>query len=226
VLEALQRSGRAENQARIDELERLLAQKDRQLRESEQRYREFHHRVMNDLAGLDMHAHSQWQTAGQPEPCSKCIARLDATIELYGLLDKIGPGQAPKIRVAPYLQKVAQTLQRAFAGNLKIETSLDPLVSLRRERASLIGLIFHEAIANALKYAFPRGSHGTVRTSFRRVGNGYELVVADDGVGFDPEGVKKGVGTQVMRHLAQQLNGTMHYAKVPKGSELHLSFPA
>jgi len=225
-LEALDRSGRAEGLARIEELEKLLAGKDRQLRECEQRYQEFHHRVMNDLAGLSLHQLSQWQTAGQPEPCSQCIARLDATIELYGLLDKAGPGQAPKIRTAPYLRAIAQTLQRAFAGNLKIETSLDPLASLRRERASLVGLIFHEAITNALKYAFPDGQRGTVRAAFRPAGNRYELVVSDDGIGFDPATVKHGVGTQVMRHLAQQLNGTMHYAKVPKGTELRLTFPA
>jgi two-component sensor histidine kinase len=226
VLEALQSPGRAGNPARIEELERLLAQKERQLHESEQRYRELHHRVMNDLAGLDMHQHSQWQTVGQPESCSQCIARLDATIELYGLLDKLGPGRRSKIRVASYLRKVAQTLQRAFAGNLKIETSLNPLASLSRERASLIGLIFHEAIANALKYAFPHGSQGTVHASLRETDSGYELVVSDDGIGFDPATAKRGVGMQVMRHLAQQLNGAMHYAKVPRGTELHLSFPA
>ena len=226
MLEALQSPAQAGHQARIDELERLLAQKDRQLREGEQRYREFHHRVMNDLAGLDMHLHSHWESAGRPEPCSKCIARLDATIELYGLLDKAGPGPATRIRLAPYLRRVAQTLQRAFAGNLKIETALDPLASLRRERTSLVGLIFHEAVANALKYAFPRGSHGTVRASFRQIGTAYELVISDDGIGFDPDTVRKGAGTQVMRHLAQQLHGSMHYAKVPRGTELHLSFPA
>ena len=226
VLEALERSGVAERGARIEELERLLAHKERQLRESEQRYLELHHRVMNDLAGLSLHQLSQWHTAGQPESCSKCIARLDATIELYGLLDKAGPGHAPKIRAAPYLRTVAQTLQRAFAGNLKIETSLDPLASLRRERASLVGLIFHEAITNALKYAFPDGRRGTIRATFRQLEKRCELVVSDDGIGFDPETVKHGVGTQVMRRLAQQLNGTMHYAKVPKGTELRLSSPA
>jgi two-component sensor histidine kinase len=225
-LEAAERTGRAKALARIEELERQLAQKDRQLSESEQRYQEFHHRVMNDLAGLDMHLHAQSRVAGQPEPCSKCIARLDATIELYGLLDKGGPWQAPRMRMAPYLRRVAQALQRAFAGNLQIETSLDPLTALRRERASLVGLIFHEAIANALKYAFPAGKRGTVRASFRQVANRCELVVADDGVGFDPATVRHGIGTQVMRHLAEQLNGTMHYAYVPKGTELHVSFPA
>ena len=182
---------------------------------------------MNDLAGLNLHQLSQWQTAGQPGHCSNCIARLDATMELYQLLDKVSIGQAHKtMRIAPYLRTIVQTIERAFAANVRIEISLDPLVALRRERASLVGLVLHEAIINALKYAFPGGQRGTVRVQFRPVGKTLELVVCDDGIGFDPQTVKQGVGTQVMHHLARQLNGMIQYLTVPKGTTLRLSFPA
>ena len=227
ILEELERAGRAGSSERIDALERLLAAKDQELRESNQRYQELHHRVMNDLAGLNLHQLTQWQTAGQPGHCSSCIARLDATMELYRLLDKVSFGQAQKtMRMAPYLRTIVQTIERAFAGNVRIETSLDPLVALRRERASLVGLILHEAVINTLKYAFPGGQRGAVRVEFRQAGKAHELVVSDDGVGFDPKTVKQGVGTQVMHHLARQLNGTIQYLSVPKGTTLRLSFPA
>jgi two-component sensor histidine kinase len=142
---------------------------------------------------------------------------------MYRLLDRVAPSQVP---LAPYLQAIALTLQRAFDGDLEIETSLASGVSLPRERASLVGLILHEAITNARKYAFPDGRRGKARTEVRRVGNTLELLVSDDGVGFDPETVKQGVGTQLMHNLARQLNGSMHYGKALKGTELHLSFPA
>ena len=203
-------------------LKRQLAQKDRQLRQSSERSQELQHRVLNDLAGLSLHQLSQWQMAGEPDYCRGCMIRLDATIEMYRLLDRVAPSQVP---LAPYLQAVVQTLQHAFAGDLEIETSLDPVVSLPRERASLVGLILHEAITNARKYAYPDGRCGRVRVEVREVGNTLELVVADDGIGFAPEAVKQGVGTQLMYNLTQQLNGTIRYETVPKGTELHLSFP-
>jgi two-component sensor histidine kinase len=227
MLKELEPAGRAETSDRIRALEELLVAKDQELRESNQRFQEFHHRVMNELAGLNLHQLSQWQTSGQPGHCSACIARLDATIELYRLLDRVSIGREHKtMRMAPYLRTIAQTIERAFASNVKIETSFDPLVSLRRERASLVGLVLHEAIINALKYAFPGGQRGTVRVEFRPVGKVCELLVVDDGIGFDPMTVKQGVGTQVMHHLARQLNGTIQYLRVPKGTVLRLGFLA
>ena len=164
-------------------LERRLVKKDRQLRECSQRSHELQHRVLNDLAGLSLHQLCQWRVAGEPDHCRGCMTRLDATIEMYRLLDRVAPSQVP---LAPYLQAVVQTLQGAFAGDLEIESSLDPVVSLPRERASLVGLILHEAITNARKYAFPDGRCGRVRVQVQHVGNTLELIVSDDGVGFDP----------------------------------------
>jgi two-component system, sensor histidine kinase PdtaS len=223
VLDSVER----ERTDRTGELERLLAEKEQQLRESEQRFQELHHRVMNDLAGLSLQHMAQWKSAQQSELCSACIARLESTIELYGLLDATVPRHAPRtVRMAPYLREVLQKLQRAFSDDVKFEASFDPFVALPRKRASLVGLIFHEAIVNALKYAFPQGDVGTVRAELRRVKAGVELVVADDGVGCDPQTMKPGVGMQVMHHLARQLHGTIRYVEVPRGTELRLSFVA
>jgi two-component sensor histidine kinase len=210
---------------RTGELERLLAEKEQQLRQSEQRYQELHHRVVNDPAGLGLQHLAQWKSARQSELGSACIARLEATIELYGLLDAAGPRHAPRtVRMAPYLREVMQKLARALADDLKLEASFDPFVALSRKRASLVGLVFHEAIVNALEHAFPQGREGTVRAELRRVKSGVELVVADDGIGCDPEAMEPGVGMQVMHHLARQLNGTVRYVQVPKGTELRLTF--
>jgi two-component sensor histidine kinase len=49
------------------------------------------------------------------------------------------------------------------------------------------GLVFHEIMSNALKYAFPEGHAGTIRIQLARVApEMLELVVSDDGVGVPP----------------------------------------
>jgi two-component sensor histidine kinase len=214
----------------IRELESLLAQRDQQLLESQQRMRELQHRFLNDLAGLSLHLSSQSQQSRQPENCSKCIALVDASIETcklhyegFGSRDKT---TSVTISAAPYLLAVAREFQRALTGVLEIETSVDPAVLLSRERVVLVGLILHEAVTNARKYAFPNGERGTVHLEFQRIGNKLELVVSDDGVGFDPAKVKHGTGMQTMHHLARQLSGTIRYMQLPKGTELRLNFPA
>jgi two-component sensor histidine kinase len=212
----------------IREFERLLAQRDRQLRESHQRMRELEHRFLNDLAGLSLHLFSQAQRSPEPERWSQCIALVDANIEMCKL-QSVGPIDKTAnvtIKAAPYLLAVAHKLQRALAGVLEIETSMDADVLLSRERAVLVGLILHEAVTNARKYAFPNGRRGRVCVAFDRIGNKLELVVSDDGVGFDSAKVKQGTGMQAMHHLARQLSGTVRYEQLSKGTELRLNFPA
>ncbi len=195
----------------IKELERLLAQRERQLLELQQRMRELEHRVLNDLAGLSLHLFSQSQRSRQPEQWSECIAQVDASIEMCKLQSTEPRDKTASITIeaAPYLLAVTHELQRALAGVLKIDTSMDPDALLSRERAVLVGLILHEAVTNARKYAFPNGGCGRVCVEFDRIGNKLELVVSDDGVGFDPAKVKQGTGMQTMHHLARQLSGTV-----------------
>jgi two-component sensor histidine kinase len=197
------------------------------LLELQQRMRELEHRFLNDLAGLNLHLFSQSQRSRRPEQWSKCMALVDACIEMCKL-QSAGPSKKTAsitIEVAPYLLAVVHELQHALAGVLEIETSMDPAVVLGRERAVLVGLILHEAITNARKYAFPNSARGGVCVEFDRVGNKLELVVSDDGVGFDLAKVKQGTGMQTMHHLARQLSGTVRYEQSLKGTELRLNFP-
>jgi two-component system, sensor histidine kinase PdtaS len=210
------------------DLERLLAQSDRQLLELQQRMRELEHRILNDLAGLSLHLFSQSQRSRQPEQWSKCIALVDASIEMCKL-QSVGPRNktaSATIEAAPYLLAVTRELQRALAGILEIKTSMNPHVLLGRERAVLVGLILHEAVTNARKYAFPNGGRGRVYVELDRIGNKLELVVRDDGVGFDSIKVKQGTGMQTMHQLARQLSGTVRFEQLSKGTELCLNFPA
>ena len=118
----------------IKELERLLAQRERQLLELQQRMRELEHRVLNDLAGLSLHLFSQSQRSRQPEQWSECIAQVDASIEMCKLQSTEPRDKTASITIeaARYLLAVTHELQRALAGVLKIDTSMDPDVLLEQ----------------------------------------------------------------------------------------------
>jgi two-component sensor histidine kinase len=78
-----------------------------------------------------------------------------------------------------------------------------------REQAVSLGLVATELVGNALKYAFPEERAGTVSVGFRREGEHFVLIVADDGVGFDPAAPPRGTGLggRLVRALAAQLGG-------------------
>lgn len=61
-------------------------------------------------------------------------------------------------------------------------------VSLDADRAIPCGLIINELVSNAVKYACPKGNHGTISVHLHRVGDGrLELTVSDDGAGIPPD---------------------------------------
>jgi chemotaxis protein methyltransferase CheR len=79
-----------------------------------------------------------------------------------------------------------------------------------REAESL-GLIATELVMNALKHAFPiEKSDGRIVIAYDVDGTNWKLSVADNGVG-KPDGrfaqPKTGLGTGIVRALAQQLGG-------------------
>jgi two-component sensor histidine kinase len=75
------------------------------------------------------------------------------------------------------------------------------------DEAVAVGLVVNELLTNAAKYAFG-GVPGMIRVSVDHDGNGgVEIMVADDGCGFNPEAASAGLGDRLVRSLVGQLGG-------------------
>jgi Histidine kinase-like ATPase domain len=55
-----------------------------------------------------------------------------------------------------------------------------------------MGLIVNELVTNALKYAFPSETKGTVMVALKSVPGEFRLTAADDGKGIDPQRADSG----------------------------------
>src|SRR4051794_1375636 len=115
-------------------------------------------------------------------------------------------------------QSLADAIDAAVAGfgereprtSLTIEGDTTALTGAVRRAAFRI---FQEAAANARLHARARTIDVTLR-----VGDDLELVVADDGCGFDPDAVACGAGTGIsfMRERAQALGGMLTVDSAPE----------
>ncbi|WP_298155061.1 sensor histidine kinase [Flavobacterium sp.] len=65
--------------------------------------------------------------------------------------------------------------------------------------------ILQEALQNIVKYA----NAGKVMVSIGRRESMLRITVQDDGIGFDPDNARKGLGLRNMRQRAQEIGGTM-----------------
>lgn len=83
--------------------------------------------------------------------------------------------------------------------------------------------IIQESLQNINKY-----SHASVaKVKIEKSGNDVNIVVTDNGRGFDPEKAKGGIGLKNLKKRADALNGKLQINSEPnKGTEVHVLFPA
>lgn len=94
----------------------------------------------------------------------------------------------------------------------RVTLAVEP-IRLPTDRAVSLGVIVNELVSNACKYAYPPNTPGDVRVALARRGDKFELAVEDDGVGLTPGAAPKGtgIGTRVMRAMAQSLQSAIVY---------------
>jgi two-component sensor histidine kinase len=87
---------------------------------------------------------------------------------------------------------------------LKTDIESEPLPV---DRAIPLGLIVNELVTNAVKYAFPSETRGTVVVTLKRIPGELRLTVSDDGKGVDPRRSDSGLGGRLVDTFARQLGG-------------------
>jgi len=211
-----------EGMNRIAELEAELASVAAELRAEKDRYRELRHRVRNDLQALATLISAQSRRLDKPEGCSNCAMRLRSAVELHNALDV---DDEAEICMSSYLWALSEARRKAFDDRIVGETIADEDIFLDYRRAQCVGLVYVEAVTNAMKHAFSGEAHGEVQARLRRIGDKLELTIADNGCGFDLAKVVKGDGLQLIRGLARQLKGEASFERLPKGTVVRLGFP-
>jgi two-component sensor histidine kinase len=212
-----------QSEAKIAELQARLAATQEELRLERERYRELRHRIRNDLQGLATLISAQSRRLDKPEGCSSCAMRLRSAAELHNALDEEEGGT--DICMADYLWALSEARRKAFDDRIVGDTVADVDIFLDYRRAQCVGLVYVEAVSNAMKHAFPGCVEGQIIAQFHRVGDRFELIVTDTGIGFDTDRPSRGDGIQLMRGLARQLRGNLELRRLAKGTMVRLAFP-
>jgi two-component sensor histidine kinase len=211
------------SEAKIAELEARLAETQEELRLERDRYHELRHRIRNDLQGLATLISAQSRRLDKPEGCAGCAMRLRSAAALHNALDDDG---AADIRMDDYLWALSEARRKAFDDRIVGELAADEDIHLDYRRAQCVGLVYVEAVTNAMKHAFPGGVEGQISAQLRRLGAALELTVIDSGIGFDPTRCTAGHGIELMRGIARQLRGELELRRLETGTLVRLAFPA
>jgi chemotaxis protein methyltransferase CheR len=191
---------------------------------------ELTHRVKNSLQSIaamvmiEARGHKSGEGKAALERVSHRIAALG---QLYSKLSKSDTVES--VDAAIYLDELCRDLmasvQRAGNSSIVLKTDIESEL-LPTDHAIPIGLIVNELVTNALKYAFPSETRGTVTVTLKRFPGELRLTVADDGNGFDARRADSGLGGRLVSGFAEQLGGQIERESGSQGTIVRLILPS
>jgi PAS domain S-box-containing protein len=208
--------------ARNEDLEKLVREKDTQLREIQ-------HRVKNNLQMITALIRLECRNlpaGSETVPFDRLAGRIEALHLLYASLSEDEHGH--EVDLGGYLSQIASAIMRSHAPEgIRLDLKADAHV-VSVNTALPAGLVVNELIMNALKHAFGGRDGGTITLHCLTDGEGCRVVVADDGVGF-PEGVtwpKPGkLSALIVQSLQENAKASLALESTPeRGTRVTINF--
>jgi two-component sensor histidine kinase len=189
--------------------------------------KEIHHRVKNNLQVV--HSLLSLQSGQQDDPqVTRLFKEAQGRIRSMALVHEhiyrtagqhVGP-------LKEYLEQLTRNVLVAYGAHDRVSVTVQTQeVVFPMGTLMPLSLVVNELMTNAVKYAFREQDCGHISIVVRPSGNGHELLFNDDGggMGHDPILPERSFGLELIRMLAQQLNGEVHILK-GTGTTVSMSF--
>ncbi|WP_214111099.1 HAMP domain-containing sensor histidine kinase [Acrocarpospora catenulata] len=188
--------------------------------------RELHDSVSQDLFSLSLVAGTLRRTLPPESRARAQAATMEQTIgrtmrEMRAMLLELRPAELAEAGLVPALRELCRTYEVRLGMTVTAdlaEVELDP-----KTEHTLLRVV-QEALGNAAR-------HGGAQTAELRLAasnGGVEVLVRDQGRGFDPESVaeRHGLGLRLMRERITEIGGTIQVASAPgAGTTVHVRVP-
>jgi two-component sensor histidine kinase len=204
--------------------------KEELLRQKEMLLEEMQHRVVNSLQIIASIILMKARTVKSEETRLHLQDAHSRVISIATLQEHLhASGAVGPIDIGPYLAKLCDALATSMIGDTRpvsLEVCGDGGSTTSRE-AECLGLIATELVMNALKHGFPGDrTDGRITVGYDAAGTNWKLSVADNGIGR-PDGVfaqvKTGLGTSIVKALAQQLGAQVETLAGPQGTTVSVT---
>ncbi len=147
-------------------------------------------------------------------------------MSLAAVQQQLARSQDTSVEVRSYFMQLCKSLSASMINDTeKLSIVIHAEQSfLASDTATSLGLIITELVINCLKHAFPK-NEGKITVTFDSQGDGWTLVVEDDGIGM-PTGPNKaiaGLGTTLIEALAQKLDAQIVVSDAKPGAKVLLT---
>ena len=195
----------------VTEARQAVRDKDALVLEKKVLLQELSHRIANSLqiiASVLMQRVRRAQSEETRGHLRDAHHRVMAVATLQRQLASTASGD---VALRPYFTDLCASISASMISDptlLSLTVDADESVTTA-DRSVSMGLIVTELVINSLKHAFPDDrTKGSIAIGFRTTGDGWSLIIADDGAGLsgDHATAKPGLGTGIVNALAAQLS--------------------
>lgn len=219
--------------------EKQLEQRNRELEEAREELNELleykesllgevHHRVKNNLQSISSFLRLQSRELDE-DRAQSAISESEQRVRAISLIHERlhMDDRQTQLDFPDYLKDLVPTIFQAHteqARNVEYEINID-VEELDVQKVVPLGLFITEAVMNALQHAFVDQESGRIEIDFHDRSDEYELVVSDNGIGFEPEKTDESFGFRLLKTLGTgQLSGDLTVWE-NNGTIVTLNFP-
>jgi two-component sensor histidine kinase len=198
------------------------------LEEKEYLIKEIHHRVKNNLQIISSLLQLQARYVEEPtalEALSDGENRVRSMSIIHHHL--YTGGNLSQVNLPEYVANLCSNLEASYRPR-------DKAIALHQEVADLLldvsvmiplGLILNELLTNAYKYAFAGLEEGNIWVHIREEGSILAVLVRDDGIGIQPDNLRKGFGSRLIKAFLRKLEAEMDSGQPLRGTEMTIRIP-
>ena len=177
------------------------------LEENKILFKEVHHRTKNNMQVVMSLLEGQAFKIDDPKYKKMFETHVDRLKAMSMMHKNLYSNHSyEEVDIQAYLEEIAQNLQTYTEHS--ILTDIDP-IRVHMKIAMNLGLIFNEAVTNAIEHAFDE-KEGTISISLKPEGKRYRLRIEDNGKGYDTTKSFQSLGVTLIRDLSATLpHGTI-----------------
>lgn len=205
---------------------RAAEERDREVADRDLFLEEFDHRVKNNFTLVASLLDMQRRRAGEGETADAlgaALARVESIARAHHHLYRGNSASPGTVDMASYLRELCSALSEALflRGAITLDCHSEH-AAIPRDRAVTVGLIINELVTNAVKHAFAGRDAGAISVHFAAAEPGWQLRVADNGVGMPAatrtKGREGGMGHRLVDAFARQAHGSVATESTPAGT--------
>jgi two-component system sensor histidine kinase UhpB len=188
---------------------------------------ELHDNVNQLLSATLLYLGMAYRSAGDQKelttPLKNCIDYVNESInDIRKLSHRLTPYTKDEVSLKDVIELLIEPMHETNQFEINIEVDEFSQDTVSRDIQTNLYRIIQEQMTNILKYA----KAGKVDIIIKLEGSSVKLIITDDGIGFDPDTVKAGIGIENMRRRTEIFSGDFAINSSPgNGCELIAELP-